>query len=368
MDGKYLAAISTTVGTIVGGGILGLPYAVSKTGFFPALGLFALLGLASILITMYTGELSSRFKRFHQLPVIVSEYMGKRFRVLVLVIQILTIYGAQIAYLSGIALVFTLLFGLPFQMAVLLIFLLTLPIIYKGYREVENVEVPLLFIKIGLILASAISVLILLNLNNFSHMSTANFLSPFGVVLFSLTGYTVIPEIKAELGGTKKLTEVILVSFAIAIAIYLFFTFAFIGAFGTGVSQVATESIHSFYYDILFAVTTVFLLITPYLALSLVLMDSFSYDFKMDRKLSMLPALLIPLIFALINLNFVYVLELTGGIFISILSVIVLIAVYLARKKEKTKPAYLVPGNGYLILFTAIIMISGLVYTLIEVL
>ena len=34
MNMKYLAALSTTVGTIVGGGILALPYAIEKSGFF----------------------------------------------------------------------------------------------------------------------------------------------------------------------------------------------------------------------------------------------------------------------------------------------------------------------------------------------
>ncbi len=368
MDQRYLAAVSTTVGTIVGGGILGLPYAVSKSGFIPAIGIFALLGFASILITMYTGELSSRFRRFHQLPVMVSEYVGKKFRFLVLVVQVLTIYGAQIAYLSGIALVLVFIFGLPFDVSVILIFLLSLPLIYKGYRQVEEAEVPLLFIKIGLILASSISVLTLVNLGNIVRSNFGGFLGPFGIVLFAMTGYTVIPEIKAELGGTKKLTSVILVSFVIAIAIYLFFTFAFLGAFGSSVAEVATNSIHSVYYNVLFSFTTIFLLITPYLALSLVLMDSFSYDFKLDRRLSLLPALLVPLIFALFDLNFVYVLELTGGIFISLLSLIVLAAVYLARKRGSRHVEYKVPGNDYLILFTAVVMLLGMAYTVAELL
>ncbi|MCL4398505.1 MAG: hypothetical protein M1322_03435 [Candidatus Parvarchaeota archaeon] len=368
MNLKYLAALSTTVGTIVGGGVLALPYAIEKSGFFEGIALLLLIGFASILITMYTGELSSHFKKLHQLPIIISKYTGKRLRVLILIFQILTIYGAQIAYLTGIALVMVFLFHLPYAVSVLLVFLLTLPLIYKGYRFVEDAETPMLFIKIALIAAAALSIFTMVRTANFYMYNISGFFGPFGIILFSLTGYTVIPEVKEELGGIKKLTSVIIFSYIISILLYVFFTFAFVGAFGPSVSAVATDGVHSIYYEVLFSFTTLFLLLTPYVALSLVLADSFTYDFGIGRKPSMFLSLAAPFAIAFLGFNFENILDITGGIFISLLAIMVLFAVFLERKRKDVKRIkYLVPGGIYLIAFTFAIMLFGLIYTVYSV-
>ncbi|MEM0142793.1 MAG: aromatic amino acid transport family protein [Candidatus Parvarchaeum sp.] len=365
MNIRYLAALSTTVGTIVGGGILALPYAIEKSGFLEGIAMLLLIGFASILITMYTGELSSHFKKLHQLPVIISKYTGKRLRILILIFQILTIYGAQIAYLTGIALVMVFLFHLPYAVSILLVFLLTLPLIYKGYKLVEDAETPMLFIKVALIAAAALSVITLVKDANFYAYNITSLFGPFGIILFSFTGYTVIPEVKEELGGTKKLTSVIVLSYLISILLYVFFVFSFVGAFGHSVSIVATDGIHSIYYEILFSLTTLFLLLTPYIALSLVLADSFTYDFGIGRKPSLFLSLAAPFAIAFFDFNFESILDVTGGIFISILAIMILFAVIIERKrKEKKQIKYLVPGGMYLIVFTFIVMLLGLAYTI----
>ena len=364
MNLRYLAALSTTVGTIVGGGILALPYAIEQSGFFEGTALMVILGVASALLTMYTGELSSHFKKLHQLPIIISKYTSKRLRLVILLFQILTIYGAQIAYLTGIAAVLVFLLKLPYSAAVLLVFLLTLPLIYRGYKLVEDAETPMLFIKIALIIAASIAVFSLVKTVNLYSLNPSNLFNPFGIILFSLTGYTVIPEVKEELGGTKKLTSVIVTSYLISIAVYLLFTASFIGAFGPAVSSVATNSIHSVYYTILFAVTTLFLLLTPYIALSLVLTDAFTYDFTISRTPSIFLSLAIPFVVALFDFNFEKILDITGGVFISLLAMLLLSAVFLERRRHDIKKIkYLVPGGSAPLFFTFIIMIIGLIYT-----
>ncbi len=368
MNLKYLAALSTTVGTIVGGGILALPYAVEKSGFLTGLVLFAIIGAASVLITMYTGELSSRFKKFHQLPVMVGGYMGRNFRLLTLIFQILTIYGAQIAYLVGISLVLATVFNTSYYLALVALFVLTLPLIYKGYKAVEEAETPLLFIKLGLIVIVAAVVFFLFKIGNVSLFNQKYIFAPIGVILFSLTGYTVIPEVRGELNNDpKNLNKVIISAYIISLAMYVLFTLSFIGAFGSGVSAIATSSITSASYQLLFDITTIFLLITPYIALSLVLTDAFSYDFGVRRGASVGFALVIPFIIAFFRLGFQSVLEITGGIFISILSLLILSAVYVSRKREKSHPQYSVRGGSIALIFTAIIMSLGIIYTIIQI-
>ncbi len=368
MNRSYLAAVSTTVGTVVGGGILALPYAVSKTGILSGLLLFVVIGTAGILITAYTGELSSRFRRFHQIPVMVSEYAGNRYRPLVMLFQLVTIYGAQIAYLAGIGSALVFLFGMPFVTAVAAVFLLSLPIIYKGASGVEKAEIPLTAIKLLLIVAVSVIVLTSLNVSNLAKSNPSQILQPFGVILFSLTGYTIIPEVKQELGKRiKDLTRVIVASYVISISVYALFTIAFIGAFGPSVASIATNTIGSHDYHVLFAVATIFLLITPYLTLSIALSDAFSFDFKFRKYRAAAAALLFPFIVALLEPNFEKILEVTGGVFLSILSILILIAVRDARIRDGV-PSYSAPKSRALMVFTAAVMIAGLVYTVIIIL
>ncbi|MCL4399204.1 hypothetical protein M1293_01680 [Candidatus Parvarchaeota archaeon] len=368
MNKPYIEAISTTVGTIVGGGILALPYAVSKVGFIYGLLLFAVIGFASVMVTMYTGELSSRFKKLHQLPVIVGRYTSERFKVLVLLFQLLTIYGAQVAYLTGMGLVLVFILKINYLLSVSIVFILTLPLIYKGYRNVESAETPLLFIKIIFIVLISIIAFSMFKPSNIYGSGGGALFGSFGIILFSLTGYTVIPEIKQEIDGDiPRLKKTIIYSYLISITIYIVFSAAFFGAFGQNVSQIATASLSTGYYSIVAAITTLFLLITPYIALSLVITDSLNLDFGISRGKSTIAALLFPFAVAMFALNFDVVLELTGGIFLSILSILVLLAVYNARVSDKNKPALLVRGGNYMLLITGAIMSLGLIYTLAQV-
>lgn len=369
MDSHYLAALGTIIGTIVGAGILALPYAVSKSGFLIGLILLIVVGVAATFLTLYTGELSFRSKKIHQLPILISEYTNKRFRIGVLLIQIATIYGSLIAYLIGMGASLDLLIGIPSIVSIPIIFVLTAPLILKGYASVENAETPLAIIKILLILAVSVSLLLVIHTHNLTVIHPSKSLFSFGVVLFSLTAFTVVPEVKAELEDKKeKFNSVVLVSIIISIAIYIIFSAAFVGAFGANVSAIATNSVTSNGFSYLYYIVTIFILLTPYLALSLVMVDSFNYDFKFSRKKSFAMAMFIPLALSLTGLNFAYVLDVIGGLFLPILALMVLIAVVNKRRLLRhNNHYYKVPGGLLPVIFTGIVMIVGLVYTLVYI-
>jgi len=368
MDKEYLAALSTTIGTIIGAGILALPYAVSRSGFLNGLIIFLIVGIASIMITLYTGELSFRENKMHQLPVMIGKYLGIKFKLATLLLQILTIYGALIAYLTALGAIFVVIFNIPYMLSVSIIFLLTLPLIFKGYDIIEQSETPLSIMKILLIIIVSVILLSSFNLNNLRTNHFSNLFSSFGVVLFALTAYTVIPEVKQEIkNNAKKLTSVILVSYIISISIYVLFTLAFIGEFGQNVAIIATNSVSSGWFMLLLLVTSIFLLVTPYLALGLVITDSFYYDFNIGRFKSLLIGVFVPFFVVLFDFGFESVLSITGGIFISLLAIFILMAVYISRKRSGISKRYNVKGGLPMIIFTGLVMIIGLIYTIIYI-
>ncbi|MCL4400363.1 MAG: hypothetical protein M1348_00125 [Candidatus Parvarchaeota archaeon] len=368
MDSHYLAAVGTVVGTVIGAGILALPYAISQAGFLIGAGLIFLIGVSSILITMYTGELSFRLKKIHQLPALISDYAGHRFRAMTLVLQVLIIDGAILAYLIAMGISMNLLLGLPYILSILIVFLLAAPVIYKGYIAVERAETALSMVKLALIVAVSLLVVFPLHIGNLFTMKVNNSLQPFGVILFALMAYTVVPEVREELhNNPKHFNRVIIISMLISMAVYLLFAAAFMGAFGSNVSIIATNSLASGQYSIIFYLLTIFLVITPYISLSLVVVDAFNYDFKLRRGYSFWLSVLIPLGLAIIGFNFERVLEAIGGVLLPVLSLLILYAVYQERRRFGNSRRYRAPGGLAAILFTSAVMVIGFIYTLLYV-
>jgi amino acid permease len=368
MDGKYLEAVGTIVGTIVGAGILALPYAISKSGFLIGLALIIVVGVSSIFITLYTGELSFKLKKIHQLPILISKYTSAKLRSTVMSLQIFVIYGAIFAYLIAMGVSLQYVLGVPYDISVFLVFALAAPIIYKGYKAVEAAETPLSIIKILLLLVVSIVIIFSAKAANLGTLQPLNFLEPFGVILFALMSFTVVPEVREELGNKPEhFNKVVIIGTVISMAVYILFAAAFIGAFGQGVSSIATNSVNSGAYNILFYILTIFLVVTPYIALSLVVVDAFNFDFGLDRTKSFWLAVLVPFILALVGANFASVLGVVGGILLPILSLMILIAVYYERKRFRVNKVYRVPGGIATLIFTSIVMLAGFIYTLVYV-
>src|SRR3989338_4344759 len=73
---KLLIAITTLMGTIIGAGMLGIPYVVAKAGLLYGLLLIIILGLAFLFINLFVGEIVLRTKDQHQLAGYAEKYLG----------------------------------------------------------------------------------------------------------------------------------------------------------------------------------------------------------------------------------------------------------------------------------------------------
>ena len=69
-------AISTFVWTIIGAGILGIPYVVAQAGLWTGIVVIVALGLVSMILYLYLGEITLRTKGFHQLTGYSEKYLG----------------------------------------------------------------------------------------------------------------------------------------------------------------------------------------------------------------------------------------------------------------------------------------------------
>ena len=98
---KAFTAISILIGTIIGAGILGIPYVVMKSGLSIGLMNLAIVAFLMIISTLYLGEISLRTKTTHQLSGYAAKYLGPRGKKIMFGAFAFGVYAALLAYLIG---------------------------------------------------------------------------------------------------------------------------------------------------------------------------------------------------------------------------------------------------------------------------
>ena len=89
-------AVATLVGTIIGAGVLAIPYSMKKAGFLTGLLILVVLSIAVLFLFLFVGEIVLRTKGNHQLTGYAEKYLGKTGKALMLfavIFAILKIFG-----------------------------------------------------------------------------------------------------------------------------------------------------------------------------------------------------------------------------------------------------------------------------------
>lgn len=200
-----VAAIATLVGSIIGAGILGIPYAVSQTGFGIGIILLISLTTATTILSLMLAELTLRTTKDHQMPGYSSLYLGPRFGSMTFFIDIISGYIVQLAYLVGLGEVLAaLLSGTPVFWSIT-VFCVVAIFVYKGLETIKIVE---LIMTVGIfiiVLILALSLYPHISLLNFDYADQTHIGLPYGVIMFALAGYLTIPAVRRLLVGNEKI-------------------------------------------------------------------------------------------------------------------------------------------------------------------
>ena len=365
---KFWATAFTLSGTTIGAGILGLPYVFSKSGYLVGLAWLLFFGLIIIFVNLLLGEVTLRTKGIHQLTGYAEKYLGKTGKMFMLFAMLFGIYAAMLAYLIGEGeslsylltgtLKYSLIFGIIFW------FILTL-LLKEGLKGLKKVEtwgvLAVILLIMGIFLWFAPSI----NLNNLTIINQNNFFLPIGVVLFSMLGFTAIPELRREIQGQEKqLKKAIIIGSLIPIFLYILFSLTFVGVLGNKVQEVASLS-----FGPIVIILGMFTMFSSYFVHSFILKDMYHYDYRLSKPLvftlvSLFP-LLLYIIVSLFNiLGFVSVLGLGGIISGGMTGILILIINKRAKYMGKRKTEYKMPLNWLLIAFLIIIFITGLLLEL----
>lgn len=374
---KLLIAITTLVGTIVGAGVLGIPYVVAKAGFLYGLLIIIGLGVAFLFLNLFMGEVVLRTKKQHQLTGYAGKYLGKWGKRLMTFSVLFTIYGALTAYLIGEGETFFHLFewGSPLLYSILF-FLVAFFIVYKGIKATGKAELILISILFIIIVLIGIFSFGDIEFSRFSAGNLAYIFVPYGVILFALMGTPAIPELQEELGKEKhKLKTAIIIGTILPIILYILFSFFVIGIVGLenfellGSNQRIATIALSFYSSSILGflanMIAVLAMFTSFLTLGIALVEVYEYDYLFSRKTSFLLTFSLPLIIVLFNLtNFITVIGVTGAIAGGLEGILVALMYWKAKKLGDRKPEYSL-GKFYVVGGIIIIMFTlGILYQL----
>ncbi|MCD6575666.1 MAG: amino acid permease [Nanoarchaeota archaeon] len=360
MDSKLLIAIALMVSTVAGASILGFPYVFAQVGFLTGLTTIILVGIATTLMTLYIAELSLNEKKEHMISGLAKKYFGKRGKIFTLIIETFGIYTAMIAYLIAIGLALADLFGGSPVIMGSVYFVFAAALILFGFKRFNKLDLAVAALKIIILIFLIVVFIPTTQSTNTSLMDTSKIFVPFGIILFSCLGYNVIPEMKRVLGKKKrKVLTAISLAMAIVLAIYILFSYTFVGNFGSNVKEVAVVGLPI--YRVLGDIFVLIAMGVPFIALSDAIKHVYVNDMGLDKRVSWFLSAFIPfLIYVYVKLGFVAFLQISGTYAGGLLGLLTMIMVLKARKRKGYKK--LVPGGSIPIYYSILIFAVGILY------
>lgn len=152
---------------------------------------------------------------------------------------------------------------------------------------------------------------------------SVSWFAPYGVLIFSLWGITIIPQIEDILGKYKRyMTKVIIASIALPILVYLYFSIVVLGISGSDTSASALISLSSYLGKeaenmiLIFGLVTTF---TSFVAIGLTLTQVIELDLGIKKTKAWFISLFLPLSLYLAGVrSFLELIIFLGSVFLAI--------------------------------------------------
>ena len=241
-----IEGLAILVGTLVGAGVLGLPYAASKVGLIPAIGiLFGIMLLmlfTSFIVLKLSAELGGA-----QMSTIAHRSLGKAGGWIMYLSIMIMGFGAILAYIAGMGSIFTTLFGVNEIVGAFIFWILASSVIYLGLEASGKTELIMSFVLIAIFIGVTLMLLPHARVENALYVDLGGIFSMMGVVIFAFGFHTVIPDVYRGIGSYKKTKKVIVLAFLIPTVIYAVFMVVFLMTFGKNTPQVATQGLETIY-------------------------------------------------------------------------------------------------------------------------
>jgi amino acid permease len=355
----FIVAASTLTGTIIGVGIFGVPYAISGIGAVTALLYFLVLGGIQLLQHLYYAEAAMATPEKLRLPGLIEKYLGRKAKHVVAVSTIFGFWAGQLAYIIVGGTFLHVLFSpwlggqaFHYQIGWAII---GSTIIFFGLNFIAKVD---FWATIGLLIA-LLAILGYgvphIRADHFVLFAGRDYLLPYGVILFSLSGLSAIPEMEDMLGGSHRYyRRAIVLGTLVAAVLTASFGYVVWGVTGPATSEAVVIGLQARLGQGIASLTAAFgflAVATSYFAFGLNLRSTFIYDYKLRHVPAWLLTVGVPIALFLIGTqSFTKIISFSGAVFggITAVAVALLYVVVTKRKLVKEKPLGLPLWLAYL--------------------
>lgn len=336
---SFFEALAVMVGSVIGAGILGIPYAVAKVGWLVGFVYLICLGLLMMGLHLLVGEIVIRTKQPLQIPGLAAKYLGKTGKSWVTFTTLFGSYGALLVFLIGEGKVLQALFGGDSFWWTLLFWFVASWLAFFGLRLIKKLDLVLTLSIFSLVLLITFwSAPHLTWPNLFGEINWLNLFLPYGIILFALQGASAIPQVEDILPHQqKRLRQVIIVGGLIPMIVYFLFMTAVVGVTGGATTEVATIGLGRLIGSkmiILGSIFAFFTMGTCFLNSVIQIKRHFEWDYKVDRFSAWLLTVIVPLLLYLIGArSFITTIGVVGTIFGSLNAIIIILIYWQARQK-----------------------------------
>lgn len=336
---SFFEAVAVLVGSVIGAGVLGIPYAVSKVGWLIGAIYIVTLGALLMGLNLLLGEVVARTKQPLQIPGLAAKYLGGRGKTFISFTTLFGGYGALLAYIIGTGHVLKALFGGEAGLWSLVFWLAASLAVFFGLRLIKKLD---LILTVIIFLAVAVLVFWMapeIHLPNLTgNLDWHYVFLPYGVILFALMGAGAIPQVEDILPGQqKRLKSAIVVGSLIPVVIYFVFMTAVVGVTGSNTTEVATVGLGNQLGRAVIIFGNVFALFTMgtcFLNIAMSIKRQYEWDHGFNRlKAWFLTVFVPPLIFLAGARDFIKTIDFLGAIFGGLNAIIIVLIYWRAKKK-----------------------------------
>lgn len=342
-------ALSIMMGTIVGAGIFGIPFAVQKSGILIGLFWLVFLGIVMMYVNLLLGEVCLRTPRFFYYVGFAAKYFAKKGKVFASLISITSLYGTLLAYLiiggRFIYNVFHEFWGAPLEVFSLIFFLIGVIGILLGVKIMHKSQL----FMFGLLLLVTVVILIIglpqVKAGNLIPFNLSKFFLPYGVILFALSGASAVSSVVATMGrAEQKIKRVIILGSLIPLLLFLIFAILVVGVTGENVSPDAVSSLGFVLGRPIVIIMSVFgflSVITSFFILAINLQETLRCDLKINRNFSIFLTLIVPLMLYVIGFrDFIQIIALLGVFLTGAEGILIVLLFRKARKQGEKHVSY----------------------------
>lgn len=332
-----MRASGLMVGSIVGAGIFGLPYAFAQSG--AGVGAAWLLGIGAISLASFLmyAEVVLQTPGTHRLGGYAERYLGPAWKSVATVVLAAAQVGAMLAYavLGGRFLLSLLgpLFGGTELLYALLMVAAVGAFTWRGTKFAARAEGVVVGILLFLFVLATLASLPSVAVTHLFAIHWENALLPYGVILFALSGIGAIPEMKDALGAkdVRRLPHAVTFGLATIVGLYLAFSLAVVGVTGADTTPTAFAGLSAALgpaFQVISALLGSLTIFSIFSMTSLQLQNALAVDMRVPRHVSWALAVLVPGLLYVVGLReFIGIIGFVGAVFSGFLGILV-VALY----------------------------------------